>query len=85
MGSHKCKDGWQAVWVTSLTLGPTITALPNRGIRDPCHQSKGPGPANVRAGQDERGMKGMGDGDGDGDGTCKGAVDSRLMRRRCGL
>jgi hypothetical protein len=35
-GSHKCKDGWLDLWVTSPTLGPTITALPNRGRRDPC-------------------------------------------------
>ena len=23
-GSHKCKDGWLDLWVTSLTMGPTI-------------------------------------------------------------
>jgi hypothetical protein len=38
--SHKCKDGWLDLWVTSLTLGPTISALPNRGRHDPCRNEK---------------------------------------------
>jgi hypothetical protein len=35
-GSHKCKDGWLDLWVTSPTLGPRSPPYPNRGRRDPC-------------------------------------------------